>query len=106
MRQMGEDPRTVRDAGDRGAGAGQAAAERQPRRSMFDGFRPAPQRPAPESTPAGEREKAAPKRGPFDGLKLSAAPLKGAEGAEESRVGKECSRTSRSRWSENHYNQP
>src|SRR3546814_15532786 len=29
MRQMGEDPRTVRDAGDRGAGAGQAAAERQ-----------------------------------------------------------------------------
>src|SRR3546814_6721504 len=27
MRQMGEDPRTVRDAGDRGAGAGQAAAE-------------------------------------------------------------------------------
>src|SRR3546814_3177595 len=32
MRQMGEDPRTVRDAGDRGAGAGQAAAERQPRR--------------------------------------------------------------------------
>src|SRR3546814_7000845 len=53
MRQMGEDPRTVRDAGDRGAGAGQAAAERQPRRGMFDGFRPAPQRPAPESTPAG-----------------------------------------------------
>src|SRR3546814_10249733 len=39
MRQMGEDPRTVRDAGDRGAGAGQAAAERQPRRGMFDGFR-------------------------------------------------------------------
>ncbi|AGH51951.1 conjugal transfer protein TraA [Sphingomonas sp. BHC-A] len=81
MRQMGEDPRTVRDAGDRGAGAGQAAAERQPRRGMFDGFRPAPQRPAPESTPAGEREKAAPKRGMFDGLKLSAAPLKGAERA-------------------------
>src|SRR3546814_5179438 len=76
MRQMGEDPLTVRDAGDRGAGAGQAAAERQPRRGMFDGFRPAPQRPAPESTPAGEREKAAPKRGMFDGLKLSAAPLK------------------------------
>src|SRR3546814_3301679 len=48
---------------------------------MFDGFRPAPQRPAPESTPAGEREKAAPKRGMFDGLKLSAAPLKGAERA-------------------------
>src|SRR3546814_14057887 len=52
-----------------------------PRRGMFDGFRPAPQRPAPESTPAGEREKAAPKRGMFDGLKLSAAPLKGAERA-------------------------
>src|SRR3546814_10698931 len=83
MRQMGEDPRTVRDAGDRGAGAGQAAAERQPRRGMFDGFRPAPQRTAPESTPAGEREKAAPKRGMFDGLKLSAAPLKGAERSEE-----------------------
>ncbi len=81
MRQMGEDPRTVRDAGDRGAGAGQAAAERQPRRGMFDGFRPAPQRPAPEPTPAGEREKAAPRRGMFDGLKLSAAPLKGAERA-------------------------
>jgi len=81
MRQMGEDPRTVRDAGDRSAGAGQAAAERQPRRGMFDGFRPAPQRPAPEPTPAGEREKAAPRRGMFDGLKLSAAPLKGAERA-------------------------
>ncbi|MEA3537686.1 MAG: Ti-type conjugative transfer relaxase TraA [Pseudomonadota bacterium] len=81
MRQMGEDPRTVRDAGDCGAGAGQAAAERQPRRGMFDGFRPAPQRPAPEPTPAGEREKAAPRRGMFDGLKLSAAPLKGAERA-------------------------
>ena len=81
MRQMGEDPRTVRDAGDRGAGAGQAAAERQPRRGMFDGFRPAPQRSAPERTPAGEREKVAPKRGMFDGLKLSAAPLKGAERA-------------------------
>ena len=81
MRQMGEDPRTVRDAGDRGAGAGRAAAERQPRRGMFDGFRPAPQRPAPEPTPAGEREKAAPRRGMFDGLKLSAAPLKGAERA-------------------------
>src|SRR3546814_6855209 len=32
MSPMGEDPRTVRDAGDRGPGAGQAAAERQPRR--------------------------------------------------------------------------
>ena len=81
MRQMGEDPRTVRDAGDRGAGEAKAAAERHPRRGMFDGFRPAPERPAPEPTPAGEREKAAPRRGMFDGLKLSAAPLKGAERA-------------------------
>lgn len=81
MRQMGEDPRTVRDAGDRGAGEAKAAAERQPRRGMFDGFRPAPQRPAPEPTPVGEREKAAPRRGMFDGLKLSAAPAKGAERA-------------------------
>src|SRR3546814_12137768 len=29
MRQMGEDPRTVRDASDRGAGEAKAAAERQ-----------------------------------------------------------------------------
>src|SRR3546814_2388097 len=33
MRQMGEDPRTVRDASDRGAGEAKAAAERQPQRS-------------------------------------------------------------------------
>src|SRR3546814_7470599 len=58
MRQMGEDPRTVRDASDRGAGEAKAAAERQPQRGMFDGFRPAPQHPAPEPTPAGERKKA------------------------------------------------
>src|SRR3546814_20411592 len=63
MRQMGEDLRPI----DRGAGEAKAAAERQPRRGMFDGFRPAPQRPAPESMPAGEPEKAAPKRGMFDG---------------------------------------
>ncbi|MCF8709213.1 Ti-type conjugative transfer relaxase TraA [Rhizorhapis sp. SPR117] len=76
-RQMGEDSRSI----DRGAGEAKAAAERQPRRGIFDGFRPAPQRPAPEPTPAREREKAAPKRGMFDGLKLSAEPAKGAERA-------------------------
>jgi hypothetical protein len=46
----GEYPRPVRD---RGADAGSAAAERQPQRGMFDGFRLAPDRPAPE--PAGDR---------------------------------------------------
>ncbi len=71
-RQMGEDSRSI----DRGAGEAKAAAERQPRRGMFDGFRP-----APEPTPTREREKAAPKRGMFDGLKLSAEPAKGAERA-------------------------
>jgi hypothetical protein len=40
-RQMGEDPaRPI--GGGRGAGEAKAAAERQPRRGMFDGFRPAP----------------------------------------------------------------
>lgn len=69
MRQMGEDPRAVRDAGDRGAGAGQAAGEGRSRQGMFDGFRPAPERPAP----AADREQGGtPKRGMFDGLKLSA----------------------------------
>src|SRR3546814_8105062 len=39
-RQMGEDSRP-RDIGDgRGAGEAKAAVERQPRRGMFDGFRP------------------------------------------------------------------
>jgi hypothetical protein len=76
MRQMGEDTRTVRAAGDRGAGEAKAAAERQPRRGMFDGFRPAPERLAPAAE-RGQGEK--PKRGMFDGLKLSAEPAKGAE---------------------------
>lgn len=76
MRQMGEDPR-ARDVGDgRSAGEAKAAAERQPRRGMFDGFRPAPEHPAP----AAERDQGdRPKRGIFDGLKLSAEPAKGAE---------------------------
>src|SRR3546814_20197742 len=81
MRQMGEDPRTVRDASDRGAGEAKAAAERQPQRGMFDGFRPAPQHPAPEPTPASEREKATPKR------------------SAERRVGKGCVSTCKYRWS-------
>ena len=76
MRQMGEDPRT-RDVGDgRGAGEAKAAAERQPRRGMFDGFRPAPEHPAPAAE-RGQGDR--PKRGMFDGLKLSAEPAKGAE---------------------------
>ena len=68
-RQMGEDSPTPEIGGDRGAGEAKAVAERQPRRGMFDGFRPRP----PERTaePAqGAREKADPKRGMFDGLKL------------------------------------
>jgi Ti-type conjugative transfer relaxase TraA len=73
-RQMGEDSRP-RDIGDgRGAGEAKAAVERQPRRGMFDGFRPRPPERAGERTaePAqGAKEKAAPKRGMFDGLKLS-----------------------------------
>ncbi|MDE8651463.1 Ti-type conjugative transfer relaxase TraA [Novosphingobium album (ex Liu et al. 2023)] len=70
MRQMGEDSRT-RDAGDgRGAGEAKAAGERQPRRGMFDGFRPRPPERAAEPAQSA-KEKAAPKRGMFDGLKLS-----------------------------------
>ena len=69
-RQMGEDSRAP-DIGDgRGAGAGQAAAERQPRRGMFDGLR-LPIEPTKAVEPAqGAKDKAAPKRGMFDGLKL------------------------------------
>lgn len=81
MRRMGEDPRAQRqdnDRGGRGAGAGQAAAERELRRGMFDGFRPAPERPAPAQKPIADRGQAErgdkPRRSMFDGLKLSAAP--------------------------------
>ncbi|AGH51576.1 conjugal transfer relaxase TraA (plasmid) [Sphingomonas sp. MM-1] len=74
MRQMGEDPRTReighRDASGRGAGDAKAAAERQPRRGMFDGLKLSAD-PAKAAEPAqGAKEKAAPKRGMFDGLKL------------------------------------
>ncbi|CAD7342150.1 Ti-type conjugative transfer relaxase TraA [Sphingomonadales bacterium 58] len=72
-RQMGEDSRP-RDIGDgRGAGEAKAAVERQPRRGMFDGFRPRPPERTGERTAEpvqGAKEKAAPKRGMFDGLKL------------------------------------
>jgi len=71
MRQMGEDSRTVRAVGE-----AKAAAERQPRRGMFDRFRPTPQRPAPVAE-RGQGDP--PKRGMFDGLKLSTEPTKGAE---------------------------
>src|SRR3546814_19758519 len=40
MRPMGEDPRTVRDASDRGSAEAKAAADRQPQRGMFDGSLP------------------------------------------------------------------
>ncbi|MCH4554281.1 hypothetical protein MKW35_16800, partial [Aestuariibaculum sp. L182] len=39
MRQMGEDPRTREIGEGRGAGETKAAAERQPRRGMFDGLK-------------------------------------------------------------------
>ncbi|WP_145206835.1 Ti-type conjugative transfer relaxase TraA [Sphingobium sp. B2] len=74
-REMGEDPRPVREAGDRGVSDRGAAAERQPRRGMFDGFRPAPERPAPAEKTVGERAPSdKPRRGMFDGLKLDATP--------------------------------
>ncbi|MCF8710197.1 Ti-type conjugative transfer relaxase TraA [Rhizorhapis sp. SPR117] len=76
MRPAGDHSRAPGGGGDRGDAAAKAAAERQPRRGMFDGFRPAPERPAPGSE-RGQGEK--PKRGMFDGLKLSAEPAKGAE---------------------------
>ncbi|WP_145206887.1 Ti-type conjugative transfer relaxase TraA [Sphingobium sp. B2] len=69
MRQMGEHPRTREigngESGDRGAGEGKAAAERQPRRGMFDGLKL-----SPEPVQAA-KEKAAPRQSMFDGLKLS-----------------------------------
>ena len=61
-RQMGEDPRTI----SRGGGEGKAAAERQPRRGMFDG------------------------------LKLSAEPAKGATRPQERAFVRAVERTSRS----------
>ncbi|WP_257558870.1 MULTISPECIES: Ti-type conjugative transfer relaxase TraA [Sphingobium] len=68
---------TSRQMGDaRGAGEAKAAGEGRPRRGMFDNFRPAPERPAP-ATDRGQGE--GPKRGMFDGLKLSAEPARGAE---------------------------
>ena len=75
VRQMGEDPRPreigPHDASGRGAGDAKAAAERQPRRGMFDGLKLSAE-PAKAAEPAqGAKEKAAPKRGMFDGLKLS-----------------------------------
>jgi Ti-type conjugative transfer relaxase TraA len=64
-RESAEDPRTI----GRGDGKGEAAGERQPRRGLFDGFRPTPERPAPAADRGQER---ASKRGMFDGLRLSA----------------------------------
>ena len=58
-----EDPRKI------GRGEETAAGEGPRRRGMFDGLRPASERPAPAAD-RGQGEK--PKRGMFDGLKLSA----------------------------------
>lgn len=52
-----------------------ATGDTQPRRGMFDGFKP---RPSERAAEPGQG-KTAPKRGMFDGLKLSAEPAKGAE---------------------------
>lgn len=64
-RQSAEDPRAV----SRGDPEGRAVGEKQPRRGMFDGFRPASERSAPAAD-RGQGEGR--KRGMFDGLKLSA----------------------------------
>ena len=70
-RQMGEDSRSPDIGGDRGAGEGKAAAERQPRRGMFEGLKLSAERPAPAQERAqGDK----PKRGMFAGLKLDATP--------------------------------
>lgn len=71
MRQMGEDLRSREIGVGEGRGAAKAAAERQPRRGMFDGLKLSAE-PAKAPEPAqGAKEKAAPKRGMFDALKLS-----------------------------------
>ena len=62
-RQEREGPRKI------GRGEETAAGEGSRRRGMFDNFRPASERPAP-ATDRGQGDK--PKRGMFDGLKLSA----------------------------------
>src|SRR3546814_17219355 len=65
-REVREDPRPI----SRGDQEAKAAGERQPRRGMFDGFKPKPnERPAPGRV-QGEK----PKRGMFDGLQLDATP--------------------------------
>ena len=76
-RQEREDPRQI------GRGEETAAGEGPRRRGMFDGFRPASERPAP-ATDRGQGEGR--KRGMFDGLKLSAertlAPRQVAQAAD------------------------
>src|SRR3546814_1160666 len=59
MRQMGGDPRPREIGEGRGAGDAKAAAERQPRRGMFDGLKLSAE-PAKAAEPAqGAKEKAA-----------------------------------------------
>ena len=64
-REAGRDPRAEISPTERGSSAA-------PERGMFAGFTPRPI----ERTPAAEQK---PRRGMFDGLKLSAGPAKGAE---------------------------
>ncbi|WP_065847748.1 Ti-type conjugative transfer relaxase TraA [Sphingobium sp. Ndbn-10] len=97
MRPARDQSRTPDMGGDRGGAAAKAATERQPRRGMFDNFRPAPERP----TPAAERQEPGRKRGMFDGLKLSAEPARAvpskASEREQDRVfARAVERTSRS----------
>src|SRR3546814_11046270 len=74
LRQMGGDPRPREIGEGRGAGDATAAAERQPRRGMFDGLQLSAE-PAKAAEPAqGAKETAAPNRGIFHGLKLSSRP--------------------------------
>ena len=68
-RKAGRDPRTEISPPERGSSRGSSAV---PERGMFAGFTPRPI----ERTPAAEQK---PRRGMFDGLKLSAGPAKGAE---------------------------
>jgi Ti-type conjugative transfer relaxase TraA len=74
-REAKRDPRAEISPAERGSSMAPertAAGEEQPRRGMFEGFKP---RPIERTAEAGQG-KTAPKRGMFDGLKLSAEPAK------------------------------
>jgi hypothetical protein len=71
MRPAGDHDRAPGDAGDRIGAAAKAGAERQPRRGMFEGLKLSAEPAKATESAQGAKEKAAPKRGMFDGLKLS-----------------------------------